>query len=198
MRWRTSLAPITLLMALSTAPATAQGNTSDADTREVQAYRLTMPKLNQLNQAMADLHRQRDADPAYRQLLNKKKELATLNEKDDPTDADLERMDQLKAEIEQAEQADDAPDDQDQSLSGMAQRMAADPRVAGALKRAGLAPREAATMQLALFQVAFAVGMMESGAIKEIPKDVNPDNVRFYKANRAAIEALTALRTQDD
>jgi hypothetical protein len=198
MRWRTPLALTTLLVALATAPAAAQGNTGAADAREVQAYRLTMPKLNQLNQAMADLRRQRDADPAYQRVLGKKKELARLNEKDEPSDADRDRMDQLQAEIEEAEQAEDEPEDKDQSLSGLAQRMAADPRVAGALKRAGLAPREAATMQLALFQVGFAVGLLESGTIKEIPKDVNPDNVKFYQANRAAIEALTGLRERDD
>lgn len=198
MRWRVPLALITLPMALATAPAAGQANTDAADTREVQAYRLTMPKLNQLNQALADLYRQRDADPTHQQLRKKKKELAALSEKDELTDAEQERLDQLTADIEEAERAEEGPDDKDQSLSAMAQRMAADPRIAGALKRANLAPREAATMQLALLQVAFAVGMKESGAIKEIPKDVNPDNVRFYQVNRAAIEALPALRARDD
>jgi hypothetical protein len=197
MCWRTPLA-LTFLLAIATAPAAAQANSAAADAREVQGYRLTMPKLNQLNQAMADLHRQRDADPEYQRLLSRKKELAALSEKDDPTDADRDRMERLEAEIEEAEQAEDVPEDKDQSLSAMAQRMAADPRIAGALKRANLAPREAATMQLALFQVTFAVGLLESGSIKEIPKDVNPDNVKFYQANRAAIDALTVLRERDE
>jgi hypothetical protein len=198
MCWRTPFALTSLLAALMTAPATAQANTGAADAREVQAYRLTMPKLNQLNQAITDLQRQRDADPAYQRLLSKRKELAVLSEKDEPSDADRERMDRLEAEIEEAEQAEDVPEDKDQSLSALAQRMAADPRIAGALKRASLAPREAATMQLALFQVAFAVGMLESGTIKEISKDVNPDNVKFYQANRAAIEALTVLQERGE
>jgi len=198
MCWRTPFALTSLLASLATAPAAAQANTGAADAREVQAYRLTMPKLNQLNQAIADLNRLRDADPAYQRLLSKKKELAVLSEKDEPSDAERERMDRLEAEIEEAKQAEDAPEDKDQSLSAMAQRMAADPRIAGAFKRASLAPREAATMQLALLQVAFAVGMLESGTIKEIPKDVHPDNVKFYQANRAAIAALTALQERDD
>jgi hypothetical protein len=198
MCWRTPFALTSLLASLATAPAAAQSNSGTADAREVQVYRLTMPKLNQLNQAIADLHRQRDADPTSQRLASKKKELAVLSEKDEPSDAERERMDRLEAEIEEAERAEDAPGDKDQSLSAMAERMAADPRVAGALKRASLAPREAATMQLALFQVAFAVGMLESGTIKEIPKDVNPDNVKFYQANRAAIAGLTALQERDD
>ncbi len=198
MRRRIPLALATLLLALATAPAAAQASSAAADTREVQGYRLSMPKLNQLNQAMTDIYRQREADPAYKRLQSRKKEVAALREKDELTDAELERIDQLAAEIEEAEQAEEGSEEQDQSLSAMAQRMAAEPGVAGALKRASLAPREAATMQLALLQVAFAVGMQESGTIKEIPKDVNPDNVKFYKANRAAIEALTGLRARDD
>ena len=198
MRWRTPLALTILLISLAPVPAAAQA-TANADTREVQAYRLTLPKLKQLNAAMADLHRQREAEPGYQQLLKKKKELAVLREKEDPTDSDGERMDRLEAEIREAEEAEDGSEDtKDQSLTTMAQRMAADPGIAGALKRAGLAPREAATMQLAFFQGAFAVGLLEAGTIKEIPKDVNPDNVKFLQANRAEIKALTALGRQGD
>jgi len=179
-------------------PGLAQANTSDADTREVLAYRLTMPKLKQLNVAMADIQRQRDADPAYQQLQKKKKELAALGEKDEPTAADWDRMAQLESEIEELEQAEEEPEDKDQSLSGMAGWMAAEPRVSGALKRAGLAPREAATMLMAFVQAAFAVGFFESGTIKEIPKEAITDNVKFVQANRAEIETLTALRDQGE
>lgn len=198
MRWRTPLALTILLVALASVPAAAQA-TADADTREVQAYRLTLPKLKQLNAAMADLRRQREADPASQQVLKKKQELAVLSEKEALTDSDQERMDRLEAELREAEESEDAPEDTEaQSLSGMAQRMAADPHIAGALKRAGLAPREAATMQLAFIQVALIVGLLESGTIKEIPKDVNSENVKFLQANRAEIKALTGLAQQDD
>ena len=198
MRWRTPLALTILLVSLASVPAAAQ-TAADADTREVQAYRLTLPKLKQLNAAMADLRRQRDADPAYQQVLKKKKELAVLSEKEAPTDSDQERMERLEAEIREAEEAEDASEDtKDQSLTTMAQRMAADPQIAGALKRAGLAPRETATMQLAFIQAAFTVGLLESGTIKEIPKDVNRENVKFLQANRAEIKALTALGQQGD
>jgi hypothetical protein len=198
MRSSLSFAAATLLV-LAPAPAAAQGNTTDADTREVLGYRLTMPKLRQLNAFIEDLHRQRDADPAYQALMKKKKELAALSEKDELTEADQERMAQLDEEIAEAEMAEEDAErlDPEQSLSGMADRMAADPRVAGALKRAGLAPREAATMQLAFFQAALTVGLLESGTIKEIPKESNTENVRFLQANRAGIAALTALSDQE-
>lgn len=192
------IATTTLLVSGRPVRAAAQGGTTDADTREVQAYRLTMPKLRQLNTALTDLQRQRDADPAYRQLLEKKRELAALAEKDELTDAQQERMAQLEEEIAEAEQNEDMPEDENPSLTEMAERMAADPRIAGAFQRAGLAPREAATMQLAFFQAAFTAGMLESGTIKEIPKEANTENVKFFQANKAEIATLTALGNLED
>jgi hypothetical protein len=165
----------------------------DADTREVLAYRLTMPKLRQLNQVFLELQRQRAADPAWQALQKKKQELAALGEKDELSDAEQDRMARLEAEIEELEQADEMPEDQEQSLSAMAERLASDPRAAAALKKAGLAPREAATMSLALFQAAFTVGLLDSGTITSVPKDASAENVTFYQANRAEIEALEGL-----
>ena len=198
MRATVCLATAALLGSLSPVSAVAQGSTSDADTREVLAYRLTMPKLQQLNMALADLQRQRSADPTYQQLLAKKRELAALSEKDELTDAEQERIAQLEEEIRVAEEAEDMPEEENPSLTEMADRMSGDPRIAGALERAGLAPREAATLQLALFQAAFTAGLLEAGTIKEIPKGVNAENVKFVQANKAAIAALTALAEQED
>jgi hypothetical protein len=48
-------------------------------------------------------------------------------------------------------------------------------------------------MMMAYIQAAFTAGLMESGDVTEIPKGVNADNVRFVRANKAALEALTAL-----
>jgi hypothetical protein len=190
----TLFATALVIASVAPTPAVAQ---NDPDTREVLAYKLTLPKLKQLNDAFADLERQRAADPAYQQLLRKKKELAALAEKDDPTDAELERMAVLEDEIARAEEEEEGISlNDDPSLSDMADRLAADPRIAGALKRAGLAPREAATLMLAFFQAAFTAGLMESGGVTEIPKGVNADNVRFVQANKAALEALSALASQ--
>ena len=192
------LATAALLASLAPVPAGAQGRPADADTREVLAYTLTMPKLRQLNQVLEDLYRQQEADPAYQRLLAKKRELAALNEKDELTDAEQERMARLEEEIAEAEDAEDDAEDVDQSLSAMAARMAADPRMAGALKRAGLEAREAVTIQLALFQAALAAGLLESGTVKEIPKEVNAENVKFFQANKAAIAALKALGEREE
>jgi len=185
-------AAIALFASLAPVPAAAQGGQSDADTREVLAYRLTMPKLRALGTALAEFQRQREADPAYQALAKKRLELAALIDKEELTDAESRRMVQLEDEIAAADEAEEA-DDGDQSLDAMVRRINADPRAAGALKRAGLEPREAVTMQLAFIQAALAAELLESGSIKEIPKDTNADNVRLYQANKAEIATLTAL-----
>jgi hypothetical protein len=190
-------AVIAFLAALAPVPVAAQAD-ADADTREVQAYRLTIPKLRQLNQVLMELQRQQEADPAYRELQKKKRELAALNEKDELTDAEAERAAKLEEEIAAAEEAEDeGMDPEGMSLDRMVQKMTADARMSGALRSAALAPREAAVMQLALFQAALTAELMASGGVTEIPKEANSENVRFYQANKAEIEALKALGSQE-
>ncbi len=197
MRWSNPLATAALLLAIAPAGAAAQANSAAADTREVLAYRLTMPKLRQLNQLYADLQKQREADPAYQGLAKKQKELAALQEKEEPTQAEMDRMDRLAGEIEAADRDDEGSEESAKSLTDIAQQMAADPRMAAALKRAGLAPREAATMLLAMFQAGFAASMLESGTIEDLPKDVSAENVKFWQTHKAEISALTALSNKE-
>lgn len=191
MRPTVHLAAAAILAVLVTVPAAAQQAQSDADTREVLAYQLTMPKLRAFGTALAEFQRQREADPAYQALAKKRLELAALVEKEELTDAESRRMVQLEDEIAAAEEAEEA-DDEDQSLDAMVARINSDPRAAAALRRAGLEPREAVIMQLALIQAALAAELLDSGSIKEIPKDVNAENVRLVQANKAEITALTA------
>jgi DNA repair ATPase RecN len=183
-----------LLVSLLPTLALAQ---EDPDTREVLAYRLTMPKLRQLNDVLIDYKARKEADPAYQQLLQKKKELEALYEKDELTEADERRVERLEAEIQEAEEA-EALDTEDESLAAMAARLDSDRHAAAALKRAGLSAREAATMQLAFLQAAVTAELLEAGAIKQIPPEVNAENVRFYQTHKAEIAALTALRSQEN
>lgn len=188
MRVTVFLATVALFPVVAPTLTSAQ---TDADTREVLAYRLTMPKLRQLNQAFDDFNRQREADPTYRALLAKKKELAALREKEELSEAEEERMYQLEVEIDEAE-ADDALEDE--SLAGMAERIASDPIMAGVVQRASLTPRETAVLVFAFFQAAVIGEMIEGGTISDIPDGVSVENVRFYQANREEISKLTALK----
>jgi hypothetical protein len=145
-----------------------------------------------------ELQRQQEADPAYQALQKKKRELAALNAKEELTEAEVERAARLEEEIAAAEEAEDeGMDPEGMSLDRMVQRMTADARASGAFRSAGLAPREAAVMQLAFFQAAFAAEMLDSGTIKEIPKEVNAENVRFIQANKAEIATLTGFADRE-
>ena len=198
MRPRSSLAAVGLFLLLAPVPAAGQA-VSDADTREVQAYRLTMPRLRQLNQVMLELQRLQEADPEYQAVQRKRKELAALSEKENPTEAEQERMARLEEEIAAAEEADEdeGMDPEGMTLDKMVAQMNAEPRMVGALRSAGLAPREAAVMQLAFLQAALTAELMESGAVREIPKEANAENVRFYQANKAEIMAMKGLGDQE-
>jgi hypothetical protein len=198
MRPHSPIAAVGVLLLLAPVPAAAQA-VADADLREVTAYRLTMPKLRQLNQAMVELQRQQEADPGYQALQRKKKELAALSEKENPTEAEMERMARLEEEIAAAEEAeeDEGMDPEGMTLDRMVERMNAEPRLVGALRGAGLAPREAAVMQLAFFQAALTAELMASGGITEIPKEANAENVRFYQANKAELATLKGLGDQE-
>ena len=187
---RLTVALSTVVCCLLAAPSTARAQT-DADTREVLAYRLTMPKLRQLNQAFADYQRQREGDPAYRALLAKKRELDALRDKDELSEAEEERMYQLEVEIEEAESADSM---EDESLDGMEQRIANDPMMAGVVQRAGLTPRETAVLVFAFIQAAFIGEMLDAGTITNVPDGTNAENVQFYRDNKDEISKLTALK----
>ena len=193
MRWRARLVLVALLTALVPVAAFAQSPSDEADSREVLAYRLTMARLRQLNQVGLDAAKVRDADPKYRGMARKKQEYKALQEKADLTDAEQERLDLLEREISEADDGVDADDPNTKSLSDMARQIESNPQLSAALRKAGLPAREAAVMMLALFQAGFTAGMLESGTIKQIPKTVNADNVKFFQANKAELESLQGL-----
>jgi hypothetical protein len=100
------LPPAVFFSLLLPVMAAAQGG-ADADTREVLAYRLTLPKLRQLNQAVAEVKRLERADPRYQELEKKKAEAAKLAEKDELTEAEAERLARLEEEIAAAEEGEE-------------------------------------------------------------------------------------------
>jgi hypothetical protein len=72
----------------------------------------------------------------------------------------------------------------------MEARMRKYPPLVQALQREGIAPREYAKFWLAFIQAMFAQGFQKSGLIKELPKDINADNVKFVADHAAEIEAM--------
>jgi hypothetical protein len=174
------------------APADAPQSPTEADRVAIQSYRLTMPKLEQLSRAYIALARVAKADPRMQALKKVHAELDALHAKTELTDADERRIEQLEAEIAEIEERTDGVLDmgETQSIAEAALRLDAHPEFAAAVKSVGLSTREFATLQMALFQAMFARGFLQAGTITEVPKDVNPENVKFLQDHEAEIQKM--------
>ena len=174
------------------APADAPQYPTEADRLAIQSYRLTMPKLEQLSRAYIALARVAQSDPQMQALKKVHAELDALHAKQELTDADERRIEQLEAEIAEIEQRTEGVLDmqETQSIAEAARRLDAHPHFAAAVKSAGLSTREFATLQMALFQAMFARGFLKAGTITELPKDVNPENVKFLQDHEAEIQKM--------
>lgn len=196
---RSSLASVAACVLLLGCLPTPVGGAplQSSDEQEVRAYRLTMPKLQQLAAAAAELAKLEAAHPETQALAKVQQERRRLQEKEELTDAESARLDQLNEEIDRLESDDDDDAEEaiaapSQTLSDMVQRLEKVPGVAAAIRRAGLSTREFATIQLALLQASLTYGMMKASGRTTLPAsvDVNPDNIKFVQQHEADIERV--------
>ena len=192
----------TLAVLLGAAPgmAVAQAAAAQAspDQRELQAYVLTMDVLNKVAKANRTAMAAKDAaaakDPAQQRLAKKKAELAALEAKDEPSEAEQERMMVLSDEIARAEEEDDGDVDFDwneaMTIAGMARRIDTTPEAAAAVRAVGLSSREYATASLALLHASLADAMLKQKLLKQVPPEVSKRNLEFVQAHAKEIEAL--------
>jgi hypothetical protein len=170
---------------------------SDADSKELQSYRLTRDNMKQFVAATRQMVAAAKSDPRYQALTKLETELEALEAKEEPSDADYARMEKLSAEIDAAEHTMPTAAlnmSEHKTLSDMEAAIKKEPLMVNALGSAGMPPRDYAKFVLAFFQAAMLHGMQKSGAIKEIPKEmqakVNMDNLKFIEENQAEINAL--------
>jgi hypothetical protein len=169
------------------APGLLAGQALDADARELAAYRLSMETVEKVKVAMRVAAEEAKKDPKFAGRMKLDAEIDALEEKDDRTEAESERLEKLRAQREAMEEADfgDA-----KSLSEMeAQIRAIRPLTAG-LARAGLPPRDFAKFMLAYFQAGMASALRKSGMAKEIPPGVSAENVTFIETHEAELSAM--------
>jgi hypothetical protein len=176
--------------------APAQG---DRDLEEVQSYRLSMDvvrKMIAVYKAAAALEAK---DPRRQQIAKKKAELAALEGKEEPTEAEQERMAALADEIERLEEGAESGASLEgaTTLTEMARRMDAVPAFAATVRGAGMTTREFATAQLALLQAALAHGLLKSSPEKTPPPGVSKENLEFVRLHEQEIEALRATWGRD-
>jgi len=178
--------------------AFAQGTSAaDRDAAELKNYRLTMVKIRQLGQAGAAIAKAAQADPRYQAEKALDREIETLEKKEQLTAAEEKRLEELRAKKEAAEAEADAKEpgqSKDESLDETARRIEREPAFAGAIRSAGLTPREYALVSMVTFQAMLAHSLQKSLEGKELPKEaaagVLAENIKFVADNEAEITRL--------
>ena len=164
---------------------------ADADTKEIAAYTLSLEGLKKVINVNRSMFQQMMQDPKVREAMKVDAELEALSKKDELTEADEKRVEELEARKEQLENDADNPLGGDaKSLGEMEARIRKYPPMQQALQREGMAPREYAKFWLAFIQASFAHGMQKSGMLKQLPADVNAANVKFIADHEAEITAM--------
>jgi hypothetical protein len=164
---------------------------ADADAKEIAAYRLTMDTLKKVQVATRAMVEEMKKDPKLQKGMKLEAEIKALQQKEELTEAEQARLDALREEREQLE-TDDTNLGNAQSLSEMEARIKRFPAMSNGLRQAGLSPREYATFMLAMVQAAMVAGFKKSGMLKELPKDVNAENVKFIEEHEAELKAMQA------
>ena len=165
------------------------------DEQEISNYRLNMDVLKRLVEVYKGMSTLMAADPRTQKLAQMTAELQALQEKEEPTEAENARMEQLAQDIERLDEEGDgekADWSNAKTLSEMARAVDAHPQIASVVKKAGFTSREFATAQLALFQAGMVAGMMKAGGIKEMPTGGPGENVNFILDHYEEFEAMTA------
>jgi hypothetical protein len=188
---RAAVSAVLLLMAPAAVLAQAPGS-NDPDYKEVVAYRLTVATMNKVMQAQRDLADAMKEDPRFIKVEGLRAEIEKLREKDDMTEADEARLEKLEEELN-----DSSNNNNPQTLSQMAAAINDVPAARAALAGAGLDAREYTKFSLAAMQAGMIAGMMKSGVVKEVPKElaatVNMENVKFMQEHEAEVEAFAKL-----
>lgn len=176
------------------APALAQTKAQqDADTAEVGNYRLTMEGFNKMAQAMQIMATELKNDPRFKEQQQLSQEIEQLENKDEPTEADQKRLEELQARVDEI----DASAGGDlmgnaKSLDEMEAGAKKFPPLAKGLQQAGMTPREYATFMLAFIQASFAYGFQQSGMAPDTTKltPVQQANIKFIADHEAEIKKL--------
>lgn len=178
-------------------PASAQ---SAQDARELQAYVLTMDVVKKVAKANKAALAAKAKDPAQQRLAKKKAELAVLEAKEEPTDADQERMYVLADEISRFEDEDEQDEERNDAVSvtALARNLDASPELAAAVRSAGLSTHEYATASVALMQASITHALLKEKMLKQAPPDIPKQHLEFVRSNEKELAALDVFKQVDD
>ena len=196
----TSIACSTVLLAASTAAAQSAGRKAqtDPDTAELAAYRLTTATLQKVVVATQALAQTMQDDPQFKRQAAAEKELKALRAKEEPSDADEERIEALERQIAEAKHAQSSGKHNVETISDMERSIAAVPHMSEALAKAGLSAREFSKFSLVMLQAGMVAAMKKAGAISAIPPEIRvaPENIQFMVDHEKEITELTRQMNQ--
>ena len=172
---------------------------ADRDLQEVQSYRLSMDVVRKLAAVHKAAAAAQAKDPRQQMIAKKKAELKALESKEEPTQAEQERMATLTDEIQRLEESADSGVTLEgaTTLSELARRLDGVPAFAAAVRGAGMTTREFATAQLALLQTGIAYALLKSSPGQQPPPGVSKDNLEFMRLHEQEIEALRGAWDED-
>jgi hypothetical protein len=188
---RTAVAAL-LVTAMPAALAAQGAKLAAADARELASYRLTMETVKKVQTATRSMVAELKKDPKFQRQMKLEAEIEALNKKEELTEAEQGRLAALEEERERLEESSELNLGSATSLDEMEASVKKMPVVANALKQAGLSPREYGTFMMAMIQASMVAGFKKAGMIKELPRDVNPDNVKFVEEHEAELKAVQA------
>ena len=184
------------LLAAATIVAAIPAAAQDADAKELAAYRLTKANLDRYVQATRTMILEMQKDPKVQEAQKLAAEIKSLREKEELTPAEETRLENLIRKQEEQEEKEESTGglnfSEAKTLDDMEARLTQMPQAAAALKAAGFPPREYAKFTLVLFQSAMVAGFKKAGMVKELPKEVAPENVKFVEDHEKDLEAMRA------
>ena len=199
----------TILTALLTVGLLGSFASADAsqklseDEKILATYRLTMPNVKKAMAVVQSVAAELAKDPKVQEHTKLKKELETLEKKDELTEAEEAQAEKLRERIEVLERERDSRDDSStfsnaQSIASMEAAMKKEPAAARALAAAGISAREYSLTMMALLQAALVEGMSQGKAdLKNLPPGINPDNILFVREHKAELEAMQKMLEKD-
>jgi hypothetical protein len=172
-------------------PAFQAAKPADADLRELSTYTLTLDTLNKVDRAMRGMMVEMRKDPKFQEIQRLQAELEALKKKDETTEAEDRRVETLGQRIEELEsEASPLRMNDAATISEMAAGIQKEPRLAGALRREGLTPREFSKFMLAMLQAGFAAGMQKAGLLKTTPEGTNAANIKWVIEHEADLKKM--------
>jgi hypothetical protein len=97
---------------------------------------------------------------------------------------------EVESDPELAKKIKNVDEPEPKTLSDLVARIEREPRLAASIKNAGLTTREYSMLTLCYFPAMFAHSLKKEGAIKELPKDILPENLALIDANDAELTRL--------